>query len=486
MLNLCDMLVSEETNILTGLFRKRFGESPISVRLLPGAGSSRRYYRMEAANFSVIGVGCDNSREAQTFVQLARCFRNNGFNVPEVYEASSDYLYYIQEDLGDTSLFSLLNSENAREYIIMTLKTLADLQCVNESEWIGLVFNGNFSSKQVMRDLQYFKYSYLNVNEISYDEDLLEDEFERIAEIFDSLAESKKGFMYRDCQSRNVMIHDDMPWWIDFQGGRKGPALYDAVSFLWQAKAKFSRGFRDEMIKIYAREYCKSRGLSEEDFLSDLQTMVMVRTLQVLGAYGFRGLVQQKAHFIESIPGALENVKELLDEGAFDEYPELKRIMTLLVYDSRFRPSGGGMLNLRVTSFSFKKGYPKDYSGNGGGYVFDCRGMHNPGRYDEYKNKTGLDREVIDFLEQRGECGVFVEKAFNLIKPSIERYLQRGFSELQINFGCTGGRHRSVYCAERMGNILSEAFPEANVVVTHREQSGVNGKQEPESRSELK
>lgn len=480
------MLVSEETDILAGLFRNRFGEDPSSVILLPGAGSSRRYYRMEAAGFSVIGAGCDNGREAEAFVKLAGCFRKNGFNVPEIYGTSSDYLHCIQEDLGDTSLFSLLESECAREYIIMTLKALAELQCVNESEWIGLVFNGDFGSRQVMRDLMYFKYSYLNVTGISYDEDLLDAEFERFAGIFDSLAELKKGFMYRDCQSRNVMIHEGKPWWIDFQGGRKGPALYDAVSFLWQAKAGFSHEFRKEMIGIYAREYCRSRGLSEEDFLSDLQTIVIVRTLQVLGAYGFRGLVQHKAHFIESIPGALGNVRELLAENAFDEYPELKRIMTLLVNDNRFRHTESSTLNLRVTSFSFKKGYPKDYSGNGGGFVFDCRGMHNPGRYEEYRNKTGLDREVIDFLEERGECRLFVERAFDLVRPTIERYQQRGFTELQINFGCTGGRHRSVYCAERMGDILSKAFPDANVIVTHREQSAESRNKVSGSSGELK
>ena len=277
--------------------------------------------------------------------------------------------------------------------------------------------------------------------------------------------------MFRDFQSRNVMVCDGKPYFIDFQGGRRGPGIYDAVSFLWQAKAGFSDDFRSKMLDYYFemrhvlagenRDYVRERKLTYD--------FALFRTLQVLGAYGLRGLVERKAHFIESIPPALRNLRSLLSSGAADDYPELKRICNEICNDARFKENESGALHIKVFSFSYKKGYPADYTGNGGGFMFDCRGMHNPGRYQEYKSLTGRDRAVIDFLEERGEVQEFVRKAVDIVSPSVETYIRRGFSNLQIGFGCTGGQHRSVYCAEHVATILADKYPEATVTLIHRE-----------------
>lgn len=466
------MQLNKDKEVLINLFTERFGFDPDVFVALPGAGSNRRYYRLSGNGVSCIGVGCSSEQEACAFVSLAWLFRSKGISVPEVYASTPDSLHYIQQDLGDISLFSLLSGESVRSLIEVSLQELARLQCTDEREWRSLVFNGRFGARQAMWDLNYFRYSYLNVCEIAYDEVALDDDFMSLAKRIDAIDGKKSGFMYRDCQSRNVMTFNGEPYWIDFQGGRKGPALYDAVSFLWQAKAGFPDEFRRDMLDVYAAAYCGIRGIDREDFLSDLQPLVVLRTLQVLGAYGFRGLVQHKAHFIDSINGALANVRDLLAEGAFDAYPELNKVMRRVVSDNRFNiVEPGDGLHVRVQSFSFKKGYPDDFTGNGGGFVFDCRGMHNPGRYAEYKTKTGRDAEVIEFLEERGECGVFIERALALVRPTVERYIARGFTELQLNFGCTGGQHRSVYCAEKMADAIANLYPETTVTVSHREQS---------------
>lgn len=259
---------------------------------------------------------------------------------------------------------------------------------------------------------------------------------------------------------------------IDFQGGRKGPVLYDAVSFLWQARAGFSSDFRKKMVEYYALEYCEGDFIKAKKMLTALPLIILFRTLQVLGAYGFRGLVEHRAHFIVSIPGALSNLREMLIEGAVDSYPELKRIVEILIKDHRFSKlelSDKTPLTIEVFSFSYKNGYPDDFSGNGGGFMFDCRAMHNPGRYKQYKELTGRDSEVVDFLEERGEVQAFLSAAWSLTDPAVERYLRRGFNNLQIGFGCTGGQHRSVYCAEATAHHISAFFPEANVVLLHRE-----------------
>ncbi|MDE5758196.1 MAG: phosphotransferase, partial [Allobaculum sp.] len=300
----------------------------------------------------------------------------------------------------------------------------------------------------------------------------LEDDFEKLAERLLAIPPAFQGFMMRDCQSRNVMITDGGPIFIDFQGGRKGPALYDAVSFLWQARAVFSDDFRKEMLYFYCEYFCEGDRRKMNEMLSCLDDVVLFRTLQVLGAYGFRGLVQRKVHFLISIPMALGNLRVLMENGALDEYPQLKRCaLNLIGLDKNEVSHDCGFLTVEIFSFSYKKGYPEDLSGNGGGFMFDCRALHNPGRYERYRALTGKDMPVIDFLEAQGEVLPFLKNAWSLTAPAVERYLSRGFTRLQIGFGCTGGQHRSVYCAERTAEHIKEVFPEVKVQLIHREQS---------------
>lgn len=469
------MLEMTEKHSVEALFNDFYGFYPVSVNSLPGAGSGRSYFRMTAGEgnnlFSVIGVYGDNIAENRSFVCLSGVFSRAGLAVPEVYVLSDDGRCCLQQDLGDCQLFDLLRADDSGFYIEESMRMLAAFQTVDREKWKDLTFSGDFCRRQAMWDLNYFKYEYLKNTAVVFDEDLLEDDFCSLASCLSEPDPEAWGFMYRDFQSRNIMIYDNRPWMIDFQGGRFGPALYDAVSFLWQAKAGFDDAFRTRMLDIYASEFCRIRGLDKSRFLRPLGQMILFRTLQVLGAYGFRGLVERRSHFIESIPGALRNLETLFDQGVLDPYPELGKICCGLLADKRFRhiDNGDGLL-VEIWSFSYKKGYPADYSGNGGGFMFDCRGMHNPGRYDRYKPLTGLDEEVREFLEEKGEAGIFVLRAMDMVSPSVETYMSRGFSRLQIGFGCTGGRHRSVYCAEVLGSKLRKRFPRVKIRIIHREQ----------------
>ncbi|MDE7144878.1 MAG: phosphotransferase, partial [Duncaniella sp.] len=331
-----------------------------------------------------------------------------------------------------------------------------------------------FDSHAILWDLNYFKYCFLNTHAVPYREDLLEADFKVMAR---RLSENKFGtFMYRDFQSRNVMIKDNSPYFIDFQGGRRGPCEYDVVSFLWQAKAAFPQSLRDELIDVYIDSAQRYADLKADIFKSGLREFVLLRTLQVLGAYGFRGNFERKTHFLQSIPLALRNLSELL-ESPFEQYPYLcsilHRMLDVCLGQNIKMECGNSKSNLTVTvtSFSYKRGIPEDCSGNGGGFVFDCRAMENPGRYDEYKSLTGLDIPVIDFLENKGEIQAFLENCYGLVDPAVKRYDERGFTSLMINFGCTGGQHRSVYSAQHTAEHIKKHFPNVDVHLIHREQN---------------
>lgn len=460
------------TDIFQGLFARCFGDDcgiPSEVPL-PQGGGDRRYFRLSAGGVGCIAAAVPDAREGRCFVDLARIFSGQGCAVPRILAASADCTVYLQEDLGDTSLFSRLGSPGCEKLVRDTLRELVRLQNVPRALWTEACMSAPFSRRQVMWDLNYFKYEFLHPSGVIFDEDLLEDDFERMAEAITAIPDDFCGFMMRDCQSRNVMVTPDGPKLIDFQGGRLGPSLYDAVSFLWQARAGFSPEFRQEMLGYYASLYCGGDGNRMRRMLAPLPDITLFRTLQVLGAYGFRGLVQHRVHFVVSIPQALQNLGDLLAQGALDSYPELKKVCSALV-GGRFavRPSNGGRLRVEVFSFSYRKGYPEDLSGNGGGFMFDCRAMRNPGRYERYHSLTGRDKPVADFLEERGEVFAFLRAAWSLTDPAVERYLSRGFSNLQIGFGCTGGQHRSVYCAEATAAHLRRLFPEADIRLLHRE-----------------
>lgn len=453
---------------LQSLYRARYGTPAAEVIRLAGAGGDRQYYRMRSDSGCCIGTVGDSERDCRAFVGLDRVFYMHGVPVPEIYGVSDDMRCYIQQDLGDRSLFSCLGSDEWRGLAEDSLKALVRLQTVPESEWGPYAGYKPFSRRQVMWDLNYFKYEYLKPARIDFDEERLEDDMERLAEYLSGAAAGPQGFMMRDFQSRNVMIHDGKPLLIDFQGGRRGPVTYDAISFLWQAKAGLKPATREELMELYAFEYERATDTPARQILDAIRPLAFFRTLQVLGAYGFRGLVQKRAHFIESIPAALDNLSDLMNLPILDSCPELARVCREVMANSPGPARHDGLL-IKVYSFSYKRGYPEDYTGNGGGFMFDCRGMHNPGRYAEYKSLTGRDKPVIDFLESRGEVQKFVADAEAIVSPSVECYLRRGFSDLQIGFGCTGGQHRSVYCAEAVAHAIKRKYPKAQVMLIHRE-----------------
>ncbi|MDE6006838.1 MAG: phosphotransferase [Muribaculaceae bacterium] len=470
-----------DKSIFDNLCINCLGLTPSGYKLIPAAGGDRKYYRLQPESMRILGVIADNKADSKAYVSLSQVFQgykdewSAGFYIPKVLDSTDDFSHYLVEDVGDVSLYDRLNDGQLPVLMDRVVRALVSMQTVPEDKWERVVAYPPLSKRLIMWDLNYFKYEFLKICGIEFDENALEDDFERLANDLLTIPHNQWGFMMRDCQSRNIMLggHDNQtPYFIDFQGGRKGPLLYDAVSLLWQAKAGFSKEFRMQMLDIYCAELAKRRNIDPGEILGPLPAIVLFRTLQVLGAYGFRGLVQKRAHFITSIPAALRNLADIISFGWLDKYPCLHELAEDLVNLPKFNgvENYPGKLVIKVFSFSYKKGYPDDLSGNGGGFMFDCRGMHNPGRYDEYKLLTGRDASVIEFLKEKGEADVFAEKAIQIVIPTVERYLKRGFTSLQIGFGCTGGRHRSVYCAEYVAGKLAEMFPHAKVELIHREQ----------------
>ena len=497
------------------------GAPPKTVEPITGSGSNRRYVRFtSSAGKSVIGVIGTSLEENHAFCYLSDHFCKQGLPVPRVLVVSSDGLRYLQEDLGARSLFDALSggraaggrySEEERELLRRTIAMLPALQ-IRGAE--GLDFShcypqAEMDEMNVHFDLNYFKYSFLKPSGVDFHEVRLERDFQRFAR--DLVASDEQAFLYRDFQARNVMLDAaGNPHFIDFQGGRRGPVQYDLASFLWQASARYSPELREELIGVYLENLRHYVEVDEARFRQRLRLFVLFRLLQVLGAYGYRGFFERKQHFLDSIPPALDNLRVLLQEEDGCPYEYMRAVLEKLAdpLPERVQPEhsvppsshpvregaecirqgesilpskvtapsltgrvGGGSPSLlvRIFSFSYKRGIPEDTSGNGGGYVFDCRSTHNPGRYEPYKQLTGLDEPVIRFLEEDGEILTFLDSVYRLADAHVERYLQRGFTDLMFSFGCTGGQHRSVYSAQHLAEHLHDKY---GIVVdlTHREQ----------------
>lgn len=464
------------TELLAQLYQSYTGEAPTSIEPLPGAGSNRKYFRLKGKE-SLIGVYGTSTEENRAFIYMARHFSQKGLPVPRILTESPDQSVYLQDDLGDISLFQLIKqgresgnfSDEETNILKRTIRLLPQIQFEGSKD---MDFSycyplATFNRRSVLWDLNYFKYCFLKATGLEFQENLLEDDFERMADTL--LQIEPQVFMYRDFQSRNIMIREGKPYFIDFQGGRKGPFYYDVASFLWQAKANYPDSLRQELLDEYLDALRPYHTMDKEQFLTTLRHFVLFRTLQVLGAYGFRGYFEKKAHFIQSVPYAIENLRQLL-ETDFPEYPYLCLMLRKLTELPQFASiRNRRKLTVRVMSFSYKKGIPEDPSGNGGGYVFDCRAVHNPGKYEQYKQLTGRDKPVIDFLEQDGEILQFLEHVDALADAHVQRFLERGFTNLSICFGCTGGQHRSVYSAEHVAHHLNEKFG-IRIRLIHREQ----------------
>ena len=457
------------TEKLSQLFSELTGSGPHKVEQLHGSGSNRSYFRIAGCDGKTyIGVEGTSLKEDRAFCELAGHFRKKGINVPEVLARTDDYSAYIQEDLGNLALFDIPDGPDKEELIFKTIRMLPKIQFEGAEglDWSLCFPQKEFDAHMVAFDLNYFKYCFLKPSGIEFDEIALEEDFSRLSAVL--LENRSETFMYRDFQARNVMIKDGEPYLIDFQGGRKGPVYYDVASFVWQARAAYLDGLKERLVDAYMESADRYVPIDRAGFKATLRQFVLFRTLQVLGAYGFRGLIEKKEHFIRSIPFAIENLRRMFETG-FTEYPALAVISGQLA--DRFCRSerkGDGTLEVKVISFSFKKGVPADDSGNGGGYVFDCRGFDNPGRYEEYRNLTGRDPEVIKFLEGTSGVASFLDHVRGLVDSHIEEFIRRGFTHLEICFGCTGGQHRSVYCAEKTARHIIEKY-NVKVRLVHRE-----------------
>ena len=496
---------------LLKLYKEWSGKEPLHTEQLPGAGSNRTYYRMiDDEGGSVVGCIGTSRDENHAFIHLARHFTMRKLPVPKVLAVSDDELRYLQTDLGSVSLFDAIRGGREaggrytlaeQELLRLTIRELPNIQFRGAR---GLDFSHcypqpEFDAEGILFDLNYFKYCFLKATELDFHELKLEADFRLLVK--DLTAEPSDSFMYRDFQARNVML-SQQPYFIDFQGGRRGPFYYDLASFLWQASAKYPEKLRSELIDDYyeaAQQFIEMP--KRPHFDQRLQLFVLFRIMQVLGAYGFRGYFERKQHFINSIPPAIQNLRDLLKKNDF-HYPYLVSLLTRLTELPQFQfveaiasradgykitdnnpykphPQDGpatfskydaqGPLVVKVFSFSYGKGIPEDESGNGGGYVFDCRSTHNPGRYEPYKKLTGLDEPVIRFLEDDGEILTFLGSVYKLADAHVQRYIQRGFTSLMFCFGCTGGQHRSVYSAQHLAEHIHQKFG-VEVRICHREQ----------------
>ncbi|MBR1499339.1 MAG: phosphotransferase [Bacteroidaceae bacterium] len=498
---------------LKKLYREATGLDVSEVEAIPGAGSNRKYYRLKGSDGSTLIGAVGTSRdENHAFCYLARHFHEAGLPVPQVMAESSDGLRYLQTDLGNQSLFDALKGGreaggryNARERELLR-RTVAALPAMQILGAQGLDFSQCYPQEaldetNVLFDLNYFKYCFLKATGLDFHELKLEASFQLMAR--DIVSIPGGAFMYRDFQARNIMLDaQGNPYFIDFQGGRRGPVQYDVASFLWQASARYPKKLREELIKVYIDGLKQYQEVNEKQFRQGLQLCVLFRLLQVLGAYGFRGYFERKKHFLESIPPAMESLRDLLKSGG-TPYQYLNEVLSELVAMPQFKPEpkqnvkradgfkttqlnpypthpqdgpatfsrydAQGPLVVRVFSFSYRKSIPEDTSGNGGGYVFDCRSTHNPGRYEPYKQLTGLDEPVIRFLEDDGEILTFLESVYKLADAHVHRYMQRGFTSLMFSFGCTGGQHRSVYSAQHLAEHIHKKFG-IEVHICHREQ----------------
>lgn len=471
--------------VLSSLYRSLYGQAPEVMVPITGSASNRSYYRLSSSSGSCVGVVGLDRAENHAFLTIAGHFRSKGINVPEILAVSDDGMRYLQEDLGTDVLYDMYaRTGMTKETEALLCSAMAALPRMQVEGADGLDFSvcypqPEFDRRMVMFDLNYFKYCFLKPSGLEFNEVLLQDDLERFADDLLSCSSDFPVFLYRDFNPRNVMVRDGQPWFIDFQGGRKGPLHYDVASFIWHARSGFTPDVREKMLQLYLDALSVHVEYDRDDFMEKLKLFVLFRTLQVLGAYGFRGWVEQKANFVVSIPQTLKSLAALLKgESCGDflavrtRYPYMCRILDDMTRIPGFERSGSddGCLNVTVTSFSFKKGIPRDPSGNGGGYVFDCRSIHNPGRYQQYKQLTGMDEPVIRFLEEDGEIVEFLSHVYGVVDPHVETYSSRGFTSLMVNFGCTGGQHRSVYCAEHLASHLASKYPSIRVRLIHREQ----------------
>ena len=466
---------------LTELFAACFGAPPVETGALRPDGSERRLFRLTAADGrTAIGVEHSDGDENAAFIGFSRHFRTAGLPVPKIYADDLAAGVYLEEDLGDTTLFELLQKERGSAPQVppavaaiygQSVRLLARMQIEGRQ---GLNYrlcypHSAFDRRSMSWDLNYFKYYFLKLAHIPFHEQKLENDFEALCTYL--LQAPADFFLYRDFQSRNIMVRDGQPWFIDYQGGRRGALPYDLASLLLDAKADLPFDFRNQLKAQYLEAACALTPVDRAAFEEFYRGFSLIRILQAMGAYGYRGFYERKARFLQSVPYAIRNLERLLQDGGLPvALPALGEALQRIVASTRLReivPVSVG-LGIRIESFSYQQGYPIDASGHGGGFVFDCRALPNPGREVRFSGLTGRDPEVIAWLEPQAEVGRFLAVIRELLGPTLATYQQRRFTHLSVAFGCTAGQHRSVYCAEALAGWL-RGRPGISVEVHHRE-----------------
>jgi len=448
-----------------------------SILPLTRTASNRSYFRITSVNKNAIGTYGPDPKENRAFVNFTKNFHSKGLPVPELYADNLSEQIYLQEDLGATTLYSFLlqNQGDFSEPLLgMYKKVLAGLARIQVEGTKGLDYSvayprPDFDRQSMQWDLNGFKYFFLKLAGISFDEQALENDFNTLIDFL--LSTDRTYFMYRDFQARNIMLKKGEPYFIDYQGGRRGALHYDPASLIFQPKAGIPFPIREELITYYLDVIAEMIPVDRKKFMDYFYGYVMIRRIQAFGTYGQRGLHERRAYFINSLPIALQDIKWVLDNKELPiETPELIRVLRMAIEDPRFQLAGAQpnneFLTIRVNSFSYKFGHPEDPSGNGGGFVFDCRFVHNPGRYEPYKKLTGRDEPVITFLKENSNMADYLNNIYHIVDEAIENYIERSFTSLMVNFGCTGGQHRSVYAADMLAAHVRQKYG-VKVELTH-------------------
>ena len=487
---------------VAALYERHYGVRPAHVAEIPGDGSARRYFRLPAPDGgTVIGGYGPDRLENRAFFSFTASFHEAGLPVPEIVATSRRQGTWLGEDLGDRTLFHLLSdarqvatAETFPPDVHEIYRRVVELLPRFQIEGGRLIDFRHahprraFDRQSMLWDLNYFKYHFLKLARVSFDEARLERDFGKLVRFL--LEARRDHFMYRDFQSRNIMIRSGEPWFIDYQGGRRGALQYDLASLLYDAKADLPPAVRADLLDAYLRALGGLASVDREEFLAHYRGFVLIRIMQALGAYGYRGFYERKPRFLQSVPFAARNLASLLEDGLPVSVPEIESALARIA--ERWGGAGSRIaaptvgLSVRVVSFSYRGGYPEDRAGHGGGYVFDCRGLENPGRLAEFAHLTGQDEPVVGFLEARRETEAFWQSSRRLVEEHVEVYHRRGLQSLSVSFGCTGGQHRSVYFAERLAAYLQDRYPDVQVVLEHRDRlswpkTAVSGREDMEA-----
>jgi aminoglycoside/choline kinase family phosphotransferase len=475
--------------VLERLFEQHFRLPVKRVEPLQGqlSGSGRKIVRLRTDSLSAIGILYDVREENVAFLEFSRHFRRHGLPVPEIYAEDLNHGAYLEEDLGSVTLFEFLSEQRdgatiGPEAVTAYRKVVAVLprfqvEAARDLNYKVCYPRASFDRQSIAWDLNYFKYYFLRLAGIPFSEQALEHDFSRLTKFL--LSASRDYFLYRDFQSRNIMMRGGQPFFLDYQGGRKGALQYDIASLLYDAKADLPPELRQQLLDHYLDSLAGFLDLDRDAFMQFYYAYVYVRIMQALGAYGFRGFYERKEHFLQSVPYALTNLRWLLHNVELPiALPTLIESFKSMVASDKLQALSSETgktekLTVRIFSFSFHRGLPQDASGNGGGFVFDGRSLPNPGREERFKSLTGKDAPVIDYLNQQESVHLFLASAMSLVDASVNTYQRRGFKHLMVSFGCTGGQHRSVYLAEQLAKHLRDKDG-VDVVVRHREQEQLN------------